>query len=389
VLPFQNMSGDAEQEYFADGVVEDIITALSRFKSLFVIARNSSFIYKGKAVDIKQVGRDMGVKYVLEGSVRKAGGRLRITGQLIEAATNVHLWADKFEGPLDDVFELQDRVTSSVVGIVAPKIEQVEVERARQKPTDSLEAYDYYLRGIAGHDRWTREGSEDALRVLSKAIDLDTRFTAAMGRLCSCYTQRGFQRWMIDPKRETETAINFARRAIDIEKEDASVLAWAALTLAMFADEFEAATTILDQALQLNQNMMVVHLLNGAVRSWLGQGDLAVEHYFKALRLSPYDTLGFSTLGGLAAAHFLIGKNDEALVWIEKALANNPRIVSTLRWAAVINAAAGHLEKSITFAKRLLELSPEETIGRAVSHYRTNECKQKLAEALRLAGLPE
>ena len=194
---------------------------------------------------------------------------------------------------------------------------------------------------------------------------------------------------MIDPKKEVETAISLARRAIDIEREDASVLAWAALTLAMFADEFDAAVPILDQALQLNPNMMVVHLLNGAIRGWLGQAELAVEHYFTALRLSPYDTLGFSTLSGLAAGHFLLGKNDEALVWIDKALANNPRIVSTLRWAAAINASTGHVEKSIIFARRLLELSPEENITRTVARYRKSEHRQKIVEALRIAQVPE
>ena len=389
VLPFQNMSGDPEQEYFADGVVEDIITALSRFKSLFVIARNSSFTYKGKAVDIKQVGRELGVRYVLEGSVRKAGGRLRITGQLIEAASNTHLWADKFEGPLDDVFDLQDRVTSSVVGVVAPKIEQVEIEKVRHKPTSSLEAYDFYLRGVAGHDQWTREANEEALHLLAKAIELDPQFTAAMARLCSCYTQRVFQRWIADPKREADEAVRLARRALETEKEDASVLAWGALTLAMFAGETEAAVPILERALQLNPNMMVVQLLSGAIRIWRGDLELAVEHYHNALRLNPYDMLGFSAQTGVAGAYLLLGQNDQALIWAERALASNPRIIITLRWGAAIYAAAGQIEKSRDLVARLLALNPEESISRVAVGLLKNEHRQTLVTALRAAGLPE
>jgi TolB-like protein len=165
-LPFQNWSGDPEQEYFADGVVEDIITALSRIRWLFVIARNSSFTYKGRAVDVKQVGRDLGVRYVLEGSVRKAANRVRITGQLIDATTGTHLWADRFEGPLDDIFELQDQVATSVVGAITPTLERAEIERAKRKPTESLDAYDYYLRGIANFHQGNRRAVDEALSLL-------------------------------------------------------------------------------------------------------------------------------------------------------------------------------------------------------------------------------
>ena len=176
VLPFQNMSGDAEQDYFADGMVEEIITALSRMRWLFVIARNSSFTYKGRAVDVKQVGRELGVRYVLEGSVRKAGGQVRITGQLIDAATGAHLWAERFDGGLEDIFDLQDQVTASVVGAIAPKLEQAEIERAQRKPTESLDAYDYFLRGMAAFHQWTREGNNEALRLLLQGNRARPRF---------------------------------------------------------------------------------------------------------------------------------------------------------------------------------------------------------------------
>src|SRR5215469_9254664 len=195
VLPFANMSGDAAQEYFADGMVDEIITALSRFRNLFVIARNSSFTYKGRAVDVKQVGRELGVRYVLEGSVRRAGDRLRIAGQLIDASTGGHLWADRFEGALAQVFDLQDQVTGSVVGAIAPKLEQAEIERAKRKPTVSLDAYDYFLRGLAGANRWTREDNNEALSLFNRAIEVDPNFASAYGMAARCYAQRKALGW--------------------------------------------------------------------------------------------------------------------------------------------------------------------------------------------------
>jgi TolB-like protein len=206
VLPFQNMSGDPEQEYFADGVVEDIITALSRFKSLFVIARNSSFTYKGKTVDVKQVGRELGVRYVLEGSVRKSGNRVRITGQLVDTAVGAHLWADRFDGGLGDIFDLQDQVTTSVVGAIAPAVEQAEIERAKRKPTENLDAYDYYLRGMASMYRWTKEGFSEALQLFYKAIELDRAFASAYGLAAWCYFWRMANAWMTDREQEIAEA---------------------------------------------------------------------------------------------------------------------------------------------------------------------------------------
>jgi adenylate cyclase len=216
VLPFENLSGDPEQEYFADGVVEEIITALSRFRQLFVIARNSSFTYKGRAVDVKQVGRELGVRYVLEGSVRKAGNRLRITGQLIDASTGAHLWADRFEGTLEDIFDLQDQITVSVVGAIAPRLEKVEIERAQRKPTESLDAYDYFLRGFAGIHVWTKEGNEKALSLLLRAIELDPSFAAAYGMAARAYAQRKGSGWVVDGPREAAEAERLARRAAGV-----------------------------------------------------------------------------------------------------------------------------------------------------------------------------
>src|SRR5690348_4781048 len=231
VLPFENLSRDPEQEYFADGIVEEIITALSRFHGLFVIARNSSFAYKGRAVDVKQVGRELGVRYVLEGSVRKAGSRVRITGQLIDASTAAHLWADRFEGRLEDIFDLQDQVAASVVGAIAPKLDQAEMERATRKPTENLDAYDYLLRGMAIIHRWNRETNDEALRLFYRAIEFDPNFASAYGMAARCYLIRQGSGWMIDRAEETTEAVRLARRAAALGWDDAVALCGAGLPL--------------------------------------------------------------------------------------------------------------------------------------------------------------
>jgi TolB-like protein/class 3 adenylate cyclase len=263
VLPFQNMSDDSQQEYFADGMVEEIITGLSRMRGLFVIARSSSFIYKGKAIDVKQIGRDLGVGYLLEGSVRKSGNRLRITGQLIDAATGAHLWAERFDGGLEDVFDLQDQVTASVIGAVAPKLEQAEIERSRHKPTESLDAYDYFLRGMAAFYQWTREGNDEALLHFSKAIELDPKFAAAFGMAARCYGQRKARGWMIDRTQERVEAERLARRAAEIGKDDPAALYSAGLILIWIVGDLDAGDVLIDQALVLNPNLAWAWLYSG------------------------------------------------------------------------------------------------------------------------------
>jgi adenylate cyclase len=239
VLPFQNMSGDPEQEYFADGIVEEIITALCRFQNLFVIARNSSFTYRGRAVDVKQVSRELGVRYVLEGSVRKAANRVRITGQLIDATTGAHLWADRFDGTLEDVFDLQDKVTVSVVSAIAPKLERVEIERAKRKPTESLDAYDYFLRGMANVHQWTRAANDEALRLFYKAIELDPAFASAYGMAAWCYIWRKLNGWVIDRTQETSEGARLARRAVELGKDDAVALSRGGHALAWFVRDLD------------------------------------------------------------------------------------------------------------------------------------------------------
>ena len=273
VLPFQNLSGDPEQEYFADGVVEDIITALSRIRWLFVIARNSSFTYKGRAVDVKQVGRELGVRYVLEGSVRKAANRVRITGQLIDATTGAHLWAERFEGTLDDIFELQDQVAASVVGAIAPQLERAEIERAKRKPTESLDAYDYYLRGMANLHRGTREAIDEALPLFYKAIELDPDFASAYGMAAWCHFWRKVNGWMTDRAQETAEGARLARRAVELGRDDAVALTRGGHALAHLAGDLDGGIALLDRALVLNPNLAAAWFLGGFLRIWRGEPD--------------------------------------------------------------------------------------------------------------------
>ena len=287
ILPFNNMSGDPEQEYFADGMVEEITTALSRTRWLFVIARNSSFTYKGRAVDVKQVGREMGVRYVLEGGVRKSADRVRITAQLIDASTGAHLWADRFDGSLEDIFELQDQVTASVVGAIAPRLEQAEVERAKHKPTESLDAYDYFLRGIASLHSWTKESNDEALRLFNKAIELDSDFASAYGMASWCYVRRKGSRWIVDRAQETAETARLARRAAELGWDDAVALAWGGFALAYVVHDVEVGAALIDRALQLNPNLAEAWHFSGWVRIYLGEPEVAIEHLAHAMRLSP------------------------------------------------------------------------------------------------------
>jgi TolB-like protein len=275
VLPFQNMSGDAEQEYFADGIVEEIITALSRMRWLFVIARNSSFTYKGRAVDVKQVGRELGVRYVLEGSVRKAASRVRITGQLVDTATGAHLWADRFDGGLEDIFDLQDQVTASVVSAIAPKLEQAEIERAKRKPTESLDSYDYFLRGMASVYQWTRDDISEALKLFYRAIELDPNFATAHGMAAWCYLWRTAHGWTTDREQEIAETRRLARRVAESGRDDAVALAFGGLALAYVAGDLEGGRALINRALILNPNLTTAWYASGWVNSFLGETDVA------------------------------------------------------------------------------------------------------------------
>ena len=271
VLPFTNIGGDPEQEYFADGVVEEIITALSRFSALFVIARNSSFTYKGRAVEVKQVGRELGVRYVLEGSVRRAGQHVRITGQLIDTATGMHLWANRFEGKLEDIFALQDRVTASVVGAITPKLEELDIERAKRMPTESLRAYDYYLRAKASFNRWTRDGNNEALRLCHRAIEIDPDFASAYGMAAWCYAQRSMSGWMFDRQQETPEVHRLAARAVELGQNDAVALCGAGIAYVRVVGDLDSAAASIYQALALNSNLALAWYGSTLVKCYRGE----------------------------------------------------------------------------------------------------------------------
>jgi TolB-like protein/class 3 adenylate cyclase/Tfp pilus assembly protein PilF len=400
VLPFENMSGDPEQEYFADGIVDDITTALSRFKLLFVIARNSSFVYKGKAGDIKQVGRELGVRYVLEGSVRKEGNRVRITGQLIDSITGSHLWADRFEGELADLFDLQDKVTESVVGAIAPELQQAEIQRARRKPTESLDAYDFFLRGMArevadlagGLEQPTSDGTSEALRLFCSAIELDPEFASAHGMAALCYAQRKAFGWMIDREREIADAARLARRAIQVGKDDAVALATGGYVLAFVVHELDTGVAGIERALKLNPNFAAAWLFLGWTKVWLGQPDVAIEHLERAMRLSPLGRGIAGMQAAAATAHFFAGRYDEASAWAERMLREYPASHPGLRIAAASNAMAGRPEQAHKAAARLRQLDPALRVSNlkdVLGPYRRAEDPSRYEEGMRQAGVPE
>ena len=391
VLPFQNMSGDPEQEYFADGVVEDIITALSRFKSLFVIARNSSFTYRGKAVDVKQVGRELGVRYVLERSVRKSGKRVRIAGQLIDARTGGHLWADRFDGELEDIFQLQDQVATNVISALVPRLEQVEIERVKHKPTESLDAYDSYLRGIATVLPYTREGDNEALRLFYRAIELDPEFAVAYGWAAWIFVNRKTNGWMTDRNREIAEATRLARCAVELGQDDAAALCWGGGALAYVANELDEGITLLDRALVLNPNLAAAWNVSGWLLVYLGAADEAVTRFTTAMRLSPLDPLIFRVHGGIAYAHFFAGRYEEARGWAEKAVRARPTWLTGVRGAAVCNALAGRLDDAKRYMATMRALDPTLRLSnlQEVLPLRRAADFARWSDAMRVAGLPE
>ncbi len=392
VLPFQNMSDDPQQEYFADGMVEEIITGLSRMRGLFVIARTSSFTYKGKAIDLKKVGHDLGVRYLLEGSVRKAGDRLRITGQLIDASTGAHLWAQRFDGGIEDIFDLQDQVTASVIGAIAPRLEQAEIERSRRKPTESLDAYDYFLRGMASFYLWTREGNDEALVHFNKAIELDPNFATAFGMAARCYGQRKVRGWMIDRAGESAEAERLARRAGEIGKDDAAALYSAGLILIWIVGDLDAGDALIDQALALNPNLAWGWLYSGWAKVALGQAEEAIQREERAMRLSPNDPLTFIMQSAIAAAHFLAGRYAEAISWAELSMREQPNYILSTAVAAAASAISGNEAAASKAMARLRQTDPElriSNIAERLAAIRPVDDFKRWVGALRKAGLPE
>ncbi len=393
VLPFTNMSGDPEQDYFADGMVEDIITALSRFKALFVIARNSSFTYKGRAVDVKQVGRELGVRYVLEGSVRKAANRVRITGQLVDTATGAHLWADRFDGGLGDIFDLQDQVTESVVGAIAPAVEKAEIERARRKPTENLDAYALYLRGLARFYQFASgQANDEALRLFNNAIEFDPDFASAYARAASCYAYAKANGWISITANEIAEVTKLAQRAVELGKDDAIALEASGYALAVVVRDLEVGAALVDRALVLNSNLAEAWSWGGWVKLWLGEPEAAIERFARAMRLSPLDPSLLLMRSGTAHAHFFLGRYHQAASWAATALQDNPDSQPGLRIDAASNAMAGRLEQAQKAVARLRQLNPTlrvSSLKDVLGPYRHAENISQYEEGLRRGGLPE
>jgi TolB-like protein len=391
VLPFDNMSGDPEQEYFADGMVEEIITALSRFRQLFVIARNSTFTYKGRAVDVKQVGRELGVRYVLEGSVRKSNDQVRIAAQLIDATTAAHLWADRFDRAIENIFDLQDRLTASLVGALAPQLQQAEIDRAKRKPTENLDAYDYFFRGMANLYQWTLDGTNEALRLFRRAVELDPDFASAYGMAAFCYVWRKVNGWIVKDAQETGEAGRLARRAVDLGQDDAVALAFGGHTLARLVGDLEGGAAFIDRALTLNPNLAAAWHYSGWTKIWLGEPDIAIEHLAIAMRLSPLDPFIHHRQGATALAHFCAGRYDEACMWGEKALQGGPNYLAGYHIAAASNALAGRIEKAQKITARLHQLDPGFRASSMKDYFpfRRPEDLARYGEGLRKTGLSE
>jgi TolB-like protein/class 3 adenylate cyclase/Tfp pilus assembly protein PilF len=390
VLPFQNMSGDPEQEYFADGMVEDIITGLSRIKSLFVIARNSSFAYKGKSPDIRQVGRELGVRYVLEGSVRKAGSRVRITGQLIDTSSGAHIWADRFDGELADIFDMQDQVTARVIGAIGPTLELVEIERAKRK-TGNLEAYDYYLRSWAALYRYSRESTDEAMTLLRKAVELDPEFALAHATMATCYLSRRVFEWVVDPGAEAAEAERAARRALELDRSDARVLTYSGYTLVLLTGRGDEGLAHLDQATEADPNSAQAWAWRGVAKNVLGDPEGAIPDLECALRLSPLDPLNWIPLSAIAFAHFYCGRYEEASSWAAQTLRQRPNYANGLRIAMAAHALAGRIDLAREAWASYLQLYPTARISTMKGRFRLANGKDsdKFLEGFRLAGMPE
>jgi adenylate cyclase len=391
VLPFTNMTGDPEQEYFADGIVEDIITALSRVKWFFVIARNSSFTYKGRAVDVRQVGRELGVRYALEGSIRRAASRVRITGQLVNAATGRRVWAEKFDGDLEDIFDLQDLITGNIVAAIEPSLRAVEIERARAKPTTSLDAYDMYLRALAEMHTFTAQGYQRARELLQKAVDQDPAFAEAWAGLADCLGRSSLYGWVPDVDIGRCLSVQAAKRAVEVDPHNGPVLALAAWTFAVMDGRVEQAADYAIRALNFSANSAAVLTQCSWAFVYNGEFDRAIECFEKARRLDPLDPRRTTAMTAVALAHFLAGRTDECIQISRRVLDENPNNMSARRFLAAANAQKGDLEAARAAVASLLAQQPSSTISRTAktSRFRHPWMVDLYLSALRKAGLPE
>jgi adenylate cyclase len=392
VLPFQNMSGDPEQEYFVDGLAEDITTALSCMRSLFVIARNSAFTYKGRAVDVRQIGRELGVRYVLEGSVRKAGSRLRITGQLVDAATGAHLWADRFDGVLEDVFDLQDRVTAKVAGALEPHLLRAEIERALRKSTGNLDAYDYYLRGLAIFNKGIPERLIQAKALFMRAVDLDPEYGVAYGMAACCINMATSHRLLSRSDPDIVEGVRLARMAAEKGRDDAIALALAGQSICYLGLDPEAGALLIDRACTLNPNAAMAWARAGLVNMFLGNHAAAITDFERALRLSPADPELYHSRVGMAFAHMFLGQYEDAVACAERAASEGPNFMASRLVAAGAYALSGRLDQARRAMSEYLRVFPAtclSNIRNVFGPYRRSEDIERYRDGFRVAGMPE
>jgi adenylate cyclase len=391
VLPFMNMSDDRETDYFADGVVEDIITALSHVPRLFVIARNSSFTYKGRAVDVRQVGQELGVRYVLEGSVRRSGERLRLTGQLLDARDGTHLWAERFDSSIQDIFALQDEMTSSVVGAITPRLQNAEIERTKMNRPDSLDAYDLYLRALAAIREMTLKDSDEALAYVDRALEIDPNYAVAAGLGAWASTLRVAQNWPVDREVEKQRGIALGRRAILKCQDDADALAAGGYAIAFLGGELQEGMRAIEQAISLNPNNAMALVHAGWVRGYMGFPQEAVDALHRSMRLSPRDPMLFRAQSALAYAHFLLKEFDEAIAAGRRAIESNPNYTVPYRTVASALAHAGRIDEARGLIARLAVLVPDLSLSTLpeLVVYKHSGGLDLILEGLRMAGVPE
>jgi adenylate cyclase len=390
VLPFQNMSGDPEQEYFADGMVEEITAALCRVRDFFVIARNSAFSYKGRAVPIPQVSRELGVRYLIEGSVRRGGDRVRITAQLIDGPSGNHLWADRYEGAVADIFDLQDRITESVVGAIQPSVRSAEIERARRKRPESLDAYDFVLRAYPNVWSLERAANVEALKLLSQAIAIEPGYSLALSLAAWCHAQQVVYNWSADPEIARAEALRLAQTAIAAGGEDDPTILTVLGAAYTIVYNHDVAARFLEKALALDPNSAWAWNRSGWLQSYRDHPEVAIEHFERALRLSPFDPMNFNVFVGISGAHFVAGRYSEAALWAEKGLLERPGATWVYRNLVGIYARLGREADARAGLARLLNEYPDLTISKVVSALPySRPALDRVAEGLRKAGMPE
>ncbi len=391
VMPFANLSGDAEQDYFADGVVEDIITALSKFKSFAVIARNSSFTYKGRAVDVRQVGEELGVRYVLEGSIRRAGDRLRISAQLVECENGQHIWAEQFDGRTEDVFDFQDRITERVATVAEPHIQKAELERSRRERPGSIAAYDLYLRALPRLSMETPDNNSEATALLAEALEMEPDNPVFLSLASYAVGQRLTRNNAEVGVDERRKSAELARRGLERAAGDATVIAHCSMILLHHAKDYDVAMAAITSAVEANPNDLLVVSRAGIARLHCGTIADALACFHRAIRLSPRDPEAHICLTGIAHCQMVLGDYPEALLWAARSLTMRPNFHCTYWMLIAANAQLRRMDEARKFLAQFRKLAPGVTVASIWAGQPQQDPSRCAAilDGLRLAGMAE